>query len=104
MNSSEFYEWSGGASEEELDEMVETVKKRYHLFLLISLIPIVNWVTMGLCIFCYNNLAILKSRGRNTGNGLWRLILLVYGLIIFPLLIIQLCAKIDSLGNKVLGF
>ncbi len=104
MNEQEFYEWSGGASQEELDEMIETVKKRYHMFLLISLIPIVNWVTMGLCIFCYNNLSILKSHGRSTGIGLWRLILLIYGLFIFPLLVIQLCAKNDSLGTKVLGF
>lgn len=99
-----FYEWTGGATEEEVEDMIKVVKKRYHIFLLISLIPIVNWVTMGLCIFCYNNLALLKSRGNSTGNGLWRLILMVYGFIIFPIIWVQLCAHITPLGNKVLGW
>ncbi|MCM1440408.1 MAG: hypothetical protein NC131_14570 [Roseburia sp.] len=98
-----FDEWTGGASEEEVEEMVAITKKRYHKFLLISLIPIVNWVTMGLAIFCYNNYSLLKSRGNSNGSNIWRFILMLYSLIIFPLIVVNICAHSDSLGTKVLG-
>lgn len=99
-----FNEWTGGASEQEVREMTAHVKKRYHFWLLISLIPIIGQFTIGLAIFCYNNYALLKSRGRSDGNGLWRLIMLVWGLFIIPIIEVQACARISALGNKVLGF
>ena len=104
MDYEEFEEWTGGASESELEEMYEAANKRYWILLLISLIPLVNWITMGLCIFCYNNKSLIKSRGQSNGNNLWRLILMIYGFIIFPIIVVQLCAHINSLGLKVLGW
>ena len=59
---------------------------------------------MGLCIFCYNNKSLLKTRGASNGSNLWRFILLVYGFIIFLFIVVQLCAHINSLGLKVLGW
>lgn len=99
-----FEEWTGGATEAQIRQMKESASKRYWILLLISLIPIVNTFTMGFCIFCYNNLSLIKSRGRSNGSDIWRFILLVYGLIIIPIIVVQLCAHIDSLGLKVLGW
>lgn len=100
----DFYEWTGGASEEEVAALTAQTKKRYYMWLLISLIPLIGQFTIGLAIFCYNNYAILKSRGRNDGNGLWRLLMMLWGLIIIPIIEVQACARIEALGNKVLGW
>lgn len=99
-----FEEWTGGATEAQIKKMKESASKRYWILLLISLIPFVNIFTMGFCIFCYNNLSMIKTRGRSNGSDIWRFILIVYGLIIFPIIIVQLCAHIDSLALKVLGW
>ena len=99
-----FEEWSGGADDETLYELYDAANRKYKMFLLISLIPIVNWITMGCAIFAYNNKCFIKSRGRSTGNGLWRLILMVYAFIIPPLLVVKACASIEALGNAVLGW
>ncbi len=103
MSKGEFNEWVGGASDEEVREMVKITKKRYFIFLLISLIPGVSIFTMGFAIFCYNNYCLLRSRGKNTGFNLWRWVMLLYGIIFIPLLVIKICAKSDKLGSKVLG-
>lgn len=42
-----FEEWTGGATEAELRELKAVTSKRFKMFLLISLIPFVNWITMG---------------------------------------------------------
>lgn len=97
-----FSEWTGNATEEEIQQYIAIVNKRFKIFLLISLIPIVNWVTMGLAIFCYNNLSVLKSHGNSNGSGVLRFILMLYALFIPPIIVVQLCARIGSLGNKVL--
>lgn len=99
-----FDEWCDGASDEDLQAMEEAAKKQYHKFLLISLIPIINMFTMGQAIFCYNNLSYIRSRGRSTGNVVWRFILLLYSLFLIPLLVINICSKNDNLANKVLGW
>ena len=99
-----FQEWTGHATEAELRQMEEVVSKRYYLLLLISLIPLLNMFTMGFCVFCYNNLSMLRTRGESMGSDLWRGILIIYGLLIFPFLEVQLCAHVNSLGNKVLGW
>ena len=98
-----FEEWTGGASEQEIRQMIATVRGRFWVFLLISLIPIVNFITMGCAIFCYNNLSILKSRGRSQGSDMLRFILVLYGCIIPPIIVVQACAHINSLGSSVLG-
>lgn len=97
-----FDEWTGGLTEEELIEVVARVKKRYRMFLLISIIPVVNWITMGCALYCYNNLCYLKSRGRYEGNNIFRFILMVYAYIIPPIIIVQLAARINSLGDRIL--
>ena len=74
------------------------------MWLLISLIPVVGQFTIGLAIFCYNNYSLLKSRGRTTGSNNLRLLMMLWGLIILPIIVVQACAKIEALGNKVLGW
>ena len=81
---------------------IARVKKRYRMFLLISIIPVVNWITMGCALYCYNNLCYLKSRGRYEGNNIFRFILMVYAYIIPPIIIVQLAARINSLGDRIL--
>lgn len=103
MSREDFYEWTNGASEEELKAMTATVKKRFTIFLLISLIPLVSVITMGFAMFCYNNYVVLKSRGRRTSNGLIILLMALYGYVIIPLIEVQLCSRIQSLGDKILG-
>ena len=98
-----FEEWTGGASEQEIKQMIETVRGRFWVFFLISLIPFVNFITMGCAIFCYNNLSLLKTRGRSQGNDLLRFILVLYGFIIPPIIVVQACAHITPLGSAVLG-
>ena len=99
-----FEEWTGGASESEVQALTAQTKKRYHFWLLISLIPIIGQITIGFAIFCYNNYSILKSRGNSTGNNNWRLLMMLWGLFIPPIIIVQACAKIEKLGNKILGW
>ena len=99
-----FEEWTGGMSEQEVVELTAKTKKRYFFWLLISLIPLVGQFTIGFAIFCYNNYAYLNSRGRSDGNGLWRLIMLIWGVFIIPIIEVQACSRIESLGNKVLGW
>lgn len=102
--SLDFQEWTGGASEEEIAALKKVTEKKFKFWLLISLIPVLNWITMGFAIFCYNNLSIIKSRGRSNGNDLFRLILMIYALFIPPIFIVNLCAKFEKLGTKVLGW
>lgn len=102
--TAEFEKWCDGVDDETLDELYKAAKKQYHKWLLISLIPVINWVTMGKAIFCYNNICYIKSRGRTTGNSLWRFLLLLWGLYIFPLYVVKRLANNDKRGNKVLGW
>ena len=99
-----FEEWTGGASEEEVEALTAATKKRYYFWLLISLIPFIGQFTIGFAIFCYNNYALLKSRGNDAGNNTWRLIMMLWGLFIIPIIEVQACARIEKLGNKVLGW
>lgn len=100
----EFDDWCDGASDEELDVLESRARKSFWKWILISLIPFVGIVTIGFAVFCYNNLSYIKSRGRSQGNGLVRLILLLWGLLIIPLIVVNICAKADSFGNKILGW
>lgn len=97
-----FDEWTGGLTEEELIAVVAKIKKRYKTFLLLSIIPVVNWITMGCALFCYNNLCYLKSRGKYEGNNTFRFILMLYAVIIPPIIVVQLASRIQSLGDKIL--
>lgn len=99
-----FEEWSGGASAEELRDLQQRASKKFWFFLLLSIIPVLNWVTMGCAIFCYNNVSIIKSRGRSNGSNFIRLILMIWALFIPPIIVVQLCARIDALGTAVLGW
>lgn len=98
-----FEEWTGGATEAEIREMKKVITKRFWMYFFISLIPVVNFITMGCAIFCYNNLSMLKTRGRNSGSNLFRLILMLYAWLIPPIIVVQVCAHSNSLGTKVLG-
>ena len=59
---------------------------------------------MGCAIFCYNNLSLLKSRGRSNGSNLVRLVLMIYAFFIPPIIVVQACARINALGMKVLDW
>ena len=96
-------EWLQNAPDHERRALMKKIKKRFIIFLLISIIPLVNFITMGLAIFCYNTWSYVKSRGRNTGSGLVRLFLMLYAYILPPIIVVTLCSKIRSLGSKVTG-
>ena len=97
-------EWVKDAPQEELNELIEKTKKRFWIFFLISLIPYVNFITMGFTIFCYNNWCFLKSRGARTGNQYIVLLLMLWGFFIPPLIGVWLCSKSEKLGSKILGW
>lgn len=86
LNNFNFSEWTGGASEQEVQEMIKKVRIRFWIYLALGLIPFLNLVFMGLAVFAYNNLSILKSRGRKNGNDLIRLCMILYGFFIFPII------------------
>ena len=100
-------EWIRELPEEECRELIAKTRKRFFIFLLISIIPIVNFVTMGCAIFCYNNWYLLKTRGRSTGyegSTFLRLFLVIYAYIVPLLMVLNLCVKNESIGSKVLGW
>ena len=97
-------EWIKILSDSERRKLMAIVKKRFFIFLLISIIPVVNFVTMGMAIFCYNEWSWLRSRGRNTGSNLLRFVLMCWAYIIPPIIVVTLCSKIESLGSKIVGF
>lgn len=99
-----FAEWAGDATELEISQMKEAANKSFWKWLAISLIPIVNIFTIGIAIFCYNTSSFIKTRGRTNGSNILRFILMCWGGIIPPIIVVQLLAHSDSLGNKVLGF
>lgn len=103
MTNFSFSEWTGGASEEEVKTMIKKVRIRFYIFLVLGLIPVLNFIFMGLAIFCYNNLSILKSRGRSNGSDFLRGLMILYGFIIFPIIEVQILSKVNKLGSLVLG-
>ncbi len=102
--TAEFEEWCEGAPEEQIESFVKTTRKNYYKWLLISLIPLVSFFTVGKAIFCYNNLSYLKSRGNSNGSNLWRFILLVWGLFIIPIAQVKAYSNNSGKGAKVLGW
>ena len=123
-----FNAWVGGASEAEVKEMISAVRKRKYIFLgiwlLIAAVLAAAYflfkaelssiaalgvfalgIPSGCACFCNNNLRTLKSRGRKVGGsliGVW--FYLIIGLILMPILVVQLGAKSDKIGGKILGF
>lgn len=99
-----FSQWTGGANEQELRAMTTKLRIRFWVFLALSLIPGLNVLLMGCTIFSYNNLVYLKSRGRRTGSNLLRFLMLLYGFIIVPLIMVRVFVRFDKLGSKILGW
>lgn len=99
----EFETWSGGATESELNQMEKTVKKRFWIFFLLGIIPPLNFLFMGLAVFCYNNLSYIRSRGRNQGSDGLRFLMLLWGVLIIPVIEVQLCSKAEKLGTLICG-
>ena len=102
-------EWKAFLDESEITEadvkmMIDHLNKRFRMFLLLSFIPLVNLVTAGCAVYCYNNLNWWKSKGDNTGNNLVRFIIMLLGGIIPPFVEVMLFARMEGLSNKVLGF
>lgn len=73
------------ADQNQRAEFLLAIKKRKNILLLLSLIPIVHLVTTGMFIITnntYRELALGKRRG-----GILNLIMVVWGLFIFPLVV-----------------
>lgn len=102
----EFIDWVGGpdTTEAEVEELEKKTRKAFWKWLLISLIPVIGQFTIGLAIFCYNNLGYIESRGRNNGNNILRFIMMCWGLIIIPIVEVFVLSKADKLGSLVLGW
>ena len=93
-----------GGPAKALEMAIEQTKKSYIKWLIISIIPVVNFVTMGFAIFCYNNLCYLKSGGKSRGNNAWRFILMVWALYIPPQIVIKICSSNEKFSKKILGW
>ena len=100
----EFAEWCGDATEKEIAEMKAVSRKNFMKWLLISLIPFVGFFTMGCAIFCYNTTSFISTRGHGQGSNLLRIVLLLLGGIIIPIIVVQILAHSNKLGDKVVGF
>ena len=122
----EFDNWVGGASDEVVEEMISVIRKRKYIYwgvwlialivalatgnVLINEVPwisLVAVVIMGIAVscacFCNNNLRILKRR-RLGGTPMFLIVYIIAGAVIFPLLLVPIFAKIDSLGTAILGW
>ena len=93
-----------GGEEKALQEAIILAEKNFKKWLLISIIPIVNFVTMGFAIFCYNNLCYLKSNGKSRGNGFLRFLMMLYALYIPPVIVVRICCSNEKLQKKILGW
>lgn len=120
----EFEEWCNGASEGEIKKLCWKQRFRILLYIVLWAISIIASIVigstaglkigiaaflilggyfMGCVVFCYNNLGYMKSRGHNMGNNLARGILLIYGLILVPLVVVKIASKNASFGKFVSG-
>ena len=81
-----FYDALAGSTEEELDEFVRVMKKREKIWLILALIPFVNWIFGAFFIRCHNAIRIVSSRGRKQEGGLLNLLIGIWSLIIFPII------------------
>ena len=100
----EFVEWTDGASDEELEMMEKITTKEMWKWILVSIVPFVNIFTVGIAMFCYNNLCYLKSRGHKVGNRWIMALMLVWGLFLVPLIEINIFQRNELLGNHILGW
>lgn len=100
----DFDEWSDYATDEELAVLQKAAKKSMFKWMLLSLIPILNVFLIGCAIFAYNNYNFIKTRGRSMGNDIFRGIMLIWGLLIIPLIVLKILSKANKLGDKVLGW
>ena len=121
----QFNEWVGGKSDEEIEAMILVVGKRKYMYwlawLIFAIIAIIGlafietfpWITFagvvlmgimaGCACFCNNNLRALKRR-KIGGAPAFLIIYLLAGAFVFTILVVQLAAKSDSLGAKILGY
>ena len=93
-----------GGQEKAIQNAIDQTKKSFTKWFLISLIPVVNWVTMGFAVFCYNNLCYLKSGGKSKGNNAIRFLMLLWGFYLFPQIVIKIATKNEKLQKKILGW
>lgn len=71
---------------------------------IITWIFFVLWgIAAGLGMACINQIRYIKSGGRKQGGGLWWLILLILGMIIVPIITVQITVRIKPLAEKVMG-
>lgn len=93
-----------GGQQQAIKNAIEQTQKSFTKWLLISLIPIVNWVTMGFAVFCYNNLCYLKSGGKSTGSKALRFIMMLWAFYLPPQIVIKIVSKNEKSSKKILGW
>ena len=100
-----FWDAIAGSTEEELDEFVEVIKKRQKIWLILALIPFVNWFFAAFFIRSYNTTKVIASRGRKEPGGLIPLLIGIWAWLLGPFLIGLLLDKMPEAfdNNVVLG-
>lgn len=117
---------------EEKEEILATIKKRSKTYTIISLIfcavgltlffalpalgiiiPFVSiiytvclvvWgITDGCAVYCINNYRYIESDGTKQGGGVAWVLLLILGVIIFPIIVVAILSKSKKLSGLVLG-
>ena len=119
-------------TEEEKQDILDTIKKRGKIYTIISLIfcavgltlyfalpalgiiiPYVSiiytvcllvWgITDGCAVFCVNNYRMVKSDGQKEGGGPIWLLLMILGVFIFPIIVVAILSRSKKLAGAVLG-
>ncbi len=103
MTRAEWNEFKGDLTDADIRDLVNLIKKRFWIYLLLSLIPGVGLITAGCAVYCYNNYKWFSTMGNSTGNNIVRFILMLPGALIMPIIEVWLFSHISALGNKVLG-
>lgn len=120
----EFDSLYSGVSEEQIDQMVASLKERRKKYLIAW---IVGWliggtieaifpafgmgimmlflgIPCGCFVYCYNTICVLESRGHKKSGGIVSFLLLIPGAIFVPWIVLFVLGKLPKLGVKVLGF
>lgn len=88
------------ATQEEVDQMITIIQKKRKFYLLLALIPVVNWFFGG-C-FTFTNNTYKAIRGQKTG-GLLNMIIVIWSFILPPIVIVFFLSRISKCERKVLG-
>ena len=97
-------EWIETVSDEERRALIAKTKKRFWFFCWLALSPMLIILLWALRYSVTAVWIFLKTCGRSTGNNGVRALMMLYGFIIPPIIVVTLCSKIEKLGDKILGW